>query len=144
MVLRSDELSREIAETREEMGDRLIELRRRGRKAARRTVRIALVAGALAGAAVVGLVAYRMTRPPTFGERVARVVPAGRWSRRLARLNIPSVRLSVNDRAVLEESDSATQRLVLTAARAFGTAAATAAIGMLLRRVTGRESKTTT
>ena len=83
MVLRSDELSREIAETREEMGERLIELRRRGQRAARRTVRIALVAGALGGAAVVGLIAYRMTRPPTLAERVSRVVPSYGWTRRL-------------------------------------------------------------
>ncbi len=139
MVLRSDELSRQIAETREEMGDRLIELRRRGERAARRTVRVALIAGALGGAAIAGLIAYRMTRPPTLSERVARVVPAGRWSRRLAKLNLPSVRLYVNDRAVREDEDSATRRLVLTAARAFGTAAATAAMGVLLRRVTGRD-----
>lgn len=141
MVLRSDELSREIAQTREEMGDRLIELRRRGQRAARRTVRIAIVAGALGGAAVVGLIAYRMSRPPTLSERVARVVPATRWSRRLAALRLPSVRLYVNDRAVREESETSGQRLVLTAARAFGTAAATAAIGIVLRRVTGRDTK---
>ena len=139
MVLRSDELSREIAATREEMGDRLIELRRRGQRAARRTVQVALIAGALGGAAVVGLIAYRMSRPPKFSERVARVVPSVPWGRRLTALRLPSVRLSVNERAVREDSETATQRLVLTAARAFGTAAATAAMGILLRRVTGRD-----
>jgi hypothetical protein len=139
MVLRSDELSREIAETREEMGERLIELRRRGQRAARRTVRVALVAGALGGAAVVGLIAYRMTRPPTFSERVSRVVPNYGWTRRLATFRLPSVRLYVNDKAVREDAETGTQRLVLTAARAFGTAAATAALGIILRRVTGRD-----
>ena len=140
MVLRSDELSREIAETREEMGERLIELRRRGQRAARRTVRIALVAGALGGAAVVGLIAYRMTRPPTLAERVSRVVPNYAWTRRLTKLRVPSVRLYVNDKVVREDSENATERLVLTAARAFGTAAATAALGVILRRVTGRDT----
>jgi hypothetical protein len=139
MVLRSDELSREIAETRDEMGARLIELRRRGQRAARRTVRIALVAGALGGAAVVGLIAYRLTRPPTLQERVLRVVPNTSWTRRLARLKVPSVRLYVNDRAVREDSESTGQRLVLMAARTFGTAAASAAMGILLRRVSGRD-----
>ena len=139
MVHRSDELSREIAETRQEMGERLIELRRRGRRAARRSIQIAIVAGALGGAAILGLLAYRMTRPPTLGERVGRVLPAGRLSRRLARLNIPSLRLYVNDRSVREDEETATQRLALTAARAFGTAAATAAMGMLLRRLAGRD-----
>ena len=139
MVLRSDELSREIAETREEMGARLVELRRRGERAAKRTVRIAVIAGALGGAALVGFVAYRMTRPPTLAERVSRVVPNNGWTRRLAALKLPSVRLYVNDRAVREDSETAGQRLVLTAARTFGTAAATAAMGILLRRVTGRD-----
>ena len=139
MDLRSDELSREIAETREEMGARLIELRQRGRRAARRTVQVAVVAGALGGAAIVGLIAYRMSRPPSMSERVARVVPYTTWSRRLAGLKIPSLRLQVNDRAVREDTESTTERLVVMAARAFGTAAATAAVGILLRRVTGRE-----
>ena len=140
MVLRSDELSREIAQTREEMGERLIELRRRGRRAAQRTVRIALIAGALGGAAVVGLIAYRVSRPPTLSERVSRVVPSTpRWARRAATVRLPSVRLSVNDRSVREDPETAGQRLVLMAARAFGTAAATAAMGILLRRVAGRD-----
>jgi hypothetical protein len=139
MVLRSDELSREIAETRDEMGERLIELRRRGQRAARRTVRIAIVAGALGGAAVVGLIAYRMSRPPTLAERVSRVVPNYGWTRRLASIRLPSVRLYVNDKAVREDAETGTERLVLTAARAFGTAAATAALGIVLRRVTGRD-----
>ncbi|HEX6488602.1 MAG TPA: hypothetical protein VF137_06995 [Candidatus Dormibacteraeota bacterium] len=135
MVQRSNELSKEIAETREEMGERLIELRRRGRRAARRTMQVAIIAGALAGAAVVGLVAYRMTRPPTLGERARRLVP----TRQLAGLRLPSMRMYVNDKQVVDRDDSATEKLVVTAARAFGTAAATAAIGILLRRVTGRD-----
>jgi len=139
MVHRSEELAREIAEAREEMGDRLIELRRRGQRAARRTVRVALIAGALGGAAVVGLIAYRMSRPTTLAERVARVVPANRLARRLAALKLPSMRLYVNDRTVHESSESTSERLVVMAARAFGTAAATAALGIVLRRVTGRE-----
>jgi hypothetical protein len=139
MVLGSDELAREIAQTREEMGERLIELRRRGQVAARRTVRFALIAGALGGAAVVGLIAYRMSRPPTMSERVARVVPAWPWARRAAALRLPAFRLYVNDRGVREHEESTAQRLVVTAARAFGTAAATAAIGILVRRVAGRD-----
>lgn len=135
MVQRSNELSKEIAETREDMGERLIELRRRGRRAARRTMQVAIIAGALAGAAVVGLVAYRMTRPPTLRERARRLVPA----RQLAGLRLPSMRMYVNDKQVVDRGDSATEKLVVTAARAFGTAAATAAIGILLRRVTGRD-----
>ena len=137
MVLRSDELAREIAATREEMGERLVELRRRGRTAARRSVQIALVAGALGGAAVVGLIAYRMTRPPTLSERVSRVVPA----RRLTSLRLPSFRVSVNERTVAEHSDTTAERLVVAAARAAGTAAATALAGILIRRLTGKADK---
>ena len=90
---------------------------------------------------MVGLIAYRMTRPPTFSERVARVVPPVPWARGLAALRWPSVRVSLNDRTVRDDSETATRRLVLSAARAFGTAAATAAIGILLRRATGRDAK---
>lgn len=117
------------------MGERLVELRRRGQSAARRTVKIAIIAGALGGAAVVGLIAYRMTRPPTVSERLNRLVP----SRRLAQLRLPSLRLYVNDKAVAERSDSPAERLVLMAARAAGTAAATTLAGILVRRLTGRQ-----
>lgn len=136
MVLRSDQLAREIAETREEMGERLVELRRRGRRAAKRSVQVALVAGALTGAALVGFVAWRVTRPPTMRERAARLVPA----RRLAALKLPSLRLYVNDKGVAEAGESPTQKLVLMAARAAGTAAASALAGILIRRVTGRKA----
>ena len=136
MVLRSDQLAHEITATREEMGERLVELRRRGETAARRTVRIAIIAGALGGAAVVGLIAYRMTRPPTMSERLNRLVP----SRRLAQLRLPSLRLYVNDKAVAEAGQSPGEKLVIAAARAAGTAAATALAGILMRRVTGRKA----
>ena len=145
MVLRSDELSREIAETREEMGERLVELRRRGETAARRTVRLALIAagvGAALGAAVaVTVIAYRVSRPPTFRERVGRVVPRDlrRRAELFARRAVPSIRLYVNDEAVGERAETTTQRLVLSAARAAGTAAATALAGVALRRLTARD-----
>jgi hypothetical protein len=118
------------------MGERLIELRRRGQVAARRGVRVALLAGALGGAAVVGFVAWRMSRPPTMQERARRLLP----SARLEGLKLPSLRLYVNDRAVAERGDRAHERLVIAAARAAGTAAATAAAGILLRRLTGRKA----
>ena len=147
MVLRSDELAREIAETREEIGDRLIELRRRGETAARRTLRIAVIAaatGAAIGAAVaVGVIAYRVSRPPTFRERFGRVIPTGILERAelFVRRGLPSIRLYVNDRAVGEKTPTTTtERLVVAGARAAGTAAATALAGILLKRVTGRKS----
>lgn len=136
MAHRSDELAREIAETREELGDRIVELRLRGARAARRSVRIALIAGALGGAAVVGLVAWRMSRPPTLRERAERLLP----TRRLAGLRLPSLRLYVNDKQVAEGGESPAEKLVLMAARAAGTAAATALAGIALRRLSGRKA----
>lgn len=147
MVLRSDELSREIAQTRAEMGDRLVELRRRGETAARRTVRLALVAagvGAAVGAAVaVTVIARRVSRPPTVQERLGRVIPLDlvRRAELLIRRGVPAVRLYVNDSAVAEKPESGTERLVVGAARAAGTAFATAAVGILLRQLTGRREK---
>ena len=136
MVRRSDELAREIAETREELGDRLIELRQRGTRAARRSVQIALVAGALAGAAVVGIVAWRLSRPPTMQERARRLLPA----RRLPLLRLPAFRVQVNDKTVAESGRTPAEKLVIAAARAAGTAAATAAVGVLLKRFAGRKA----
>lgn len=145
MVLRSDELAREITETREDMGDRLIELRRRGETAARRTMRIAIIAvaaGAAVGAAVaVSVIAYRVSRPTTVKERFGRVIPRDlrRRAELLARRAVPSIRLYVNDEAIGERADNKTERLVMAAARAAGTAGATALAGIVLRRLTRRE-----
>ena len=78
----ADEISREIADTRGDMERKIVALRERGQRTMRQGVRVAMVAGALAGAAVAAFVIYRVRRPPTWQQRVIRTVPKG-WRGRL-------------------------------------------------------------
>jgi hypothetical protein len=81
----SDEIARQIAETRDEIEGRIVVLRERGEVAVERGKRAALIAaGVGAGIAAVAIgafVLYRMTRPPSTRERIERVIPATWWER---------------------------------------------------------------
>ena len=125
-----DEISRQIAETREDIEDKILTLRERGEVAVQRSKRALLIAagvGAAAAVVVVGaIVVYRMTRPVTARERVERVIPATWWERARnlreswelgIRKQVPPLRLYVGDRQVGEEpAANTTQKIGLTLA----------------------------
>lgn len=142
----SDQLQRQIADVRGEMESRIVELRDRSRRQVRRASRamlVAAVAAAAIGAGAIGVfVAYRMTRPATFSERMARLVPPGIFQRLRhlreslelgLRRQVPPLRLYVGDRQVGEERPAARwERIVIRAAQAAGTAAASAVVSRLI------------
>lgn len=143
-----DEISRQIAETREEIEDNIVTLRQRSEVAVERGKRTLLIAagiGAAAAVAVVGaIVAYRMTRPVTTRERVERVIPATWWERARhlreswelgIRKQVPPLRLYVGDRQVGEElPTNTTQKIVLRIAQAAGMAIGGAMVHRLMSR----------
>lgn len=148
----SDQLNREIAETRSSIEARIVELRQQGRRQVRRYARTALIAigvGAAVGVAAVGIYAmYRYTRPPSRRERLQRFVPTAvalrlrdvarlRESLELGlRRQIPSMRVYVGDRQIGEDPPRSRFRgLAVDAAQALGTAAGTALATSLARRV---------
>ena len=144
----ADEISREIADTRGDMERKIVALRERGQRTVRQSVRVAVVAGAVAGAAIAAFVVYRITRPPTWQQRVVRTVPKG-WRGRLQdlydqgeltlRRGLPPMRLYVNDRQVGKEPPSSTfEKVVIRAAQTAGTAAAAALANKLFENVSGR------
>ncbi|MGH7904721.1 MAG: hypothetical protein ACREPA_11460 [Candidatus Dormibacteraceae bacterium] len=129
------------------MESRIVELRQRGRRTVDRSVRLALIgAGVAAGTLIavgVSLAVYRMSRPPTFGERFERVLPrrfqhlrGGAQALELwARKRVPPMRLYMGDRQPGEEREAPRwERIGVRFAQAFGTAAAS----LLVRRVVGR------
>jgi hypothetical protein len=131
------------------MESRIIELRERSRTQVRRlsrTLVLALGIGAAVGVAVVGgLLVYRVTRPPTTRERIGRVVPKGvlKDLRRVRetlelglRRQVPPMRLYIGDKQVGEEKPTSQwERIAVTAARAAGTAAASAIVARLVDRI---------
>ncbi|MGH7777223.1 MAG: hypothetical protein ACREPI_08615 [Candidatus Dormibacterales bacterium] len=133
------------------MESRIVELRQRSRQTVRRTARLAAlgagVAAALAVAAGVVFVTYRMRRPPTFAERLGRVLPS-RFSRlsavaQAARLwagrRVPPVRLYVGDRQVGEAAPTTRwEKIGLRFAQTFATAAASALVSRLTARLLPR------
>jgi hypothetical protein len=143
-----DEIARQIAETREEIEDKIITLRERGEVAVQRSKRALLIAagvGAAAAVVVVGaIVVYRMTRPVSTRERVQRVIPAIWWERVKhlrdswdlgIRKQVPPMRVYVGDKQVGEEPPSNTaQKIGLTLARAAGTAIGGAIVERVLSR----------
>lgn len=143
-----DEISRQIAKTREEIEDNIVNLRQRSEVAVERGKRALLIAagiGAAAAAAVVGaIVVYRMTRPVTVRERVERVIPATWWERARhlreswelgIRKQVPPLRLYVGDRQVGEElPTNTTQKIVLRIAQAAGMAIGGAMVHRLMSR----------
>lgn len=145
----TDEIAREIRETRQDMERRIITLRERGEVAVERSKRallIAAAAGAAVGTMLVGgYVVYRITRPPTARERMERVIPRRWWSRldnlRDAielgiRKQVPPMRLYVNDRMVGEEPPANTaQKVLMRVAQAAGTAIGGAIVQRLMSRL---------
>jgi hypothetical protein len=143
-----DEIARQIAETREDIEDKIITLRERGEIAVQRSKRALLITagvGAAAAIVVVGaIVVYRMTRPVSTRERVQRVIPAIWWERVKhlrdswdlgIRKQVPPMRVYVGDKQVGEEPPSNTaQKIGLTLARAAGTAIG----GAIVERVISR------
>ena len=151
----SDQLDQQIADVRGSMESKIVELRERSRATVRRSARIALIvvgsAAAIGAAIGAGYVIYRMTRPPTIGERFERVVPPAWWSnlRHLRerfelglRKQVPPVRLYVGDHQVGEEPASSTwEKIAIKAAQAAGTAAAAAVVSRLVSILRGQERK---
>ena len=147
----SDEIARQIAETREDIEDKIVTLRERGEVAVERGKRALMIAaGVGAGIAVVGVSAYvvwRMTRPPTTRERIERVIPPTWWERARGlrnavelgiRKQVPPVRMYVGDRQVGEEPPSSNlQKIALRFAQAAGTAVGGAIVHRLLERFEG-------
>lgn len=149
----ADEIARQIAETREDMGDKIITLRDRSEVAVERGKRTLLVAaavgGAVAVAVVAAVVAYRMSRPPTTRERLERVLPRQVWMtlRQLrdswelgVRKQVPPMRLYVGDKQVGEEPPSSgLQKIALRLAQAAGTAIGGALVQRILQRTSGEK-----
>jgi hypothetical protein len=134
----SDQIEQQIVQVRGSMESKIVELRERGERRvrrARRTVAIVGGAGAVLGVAVIGaFVIYRLTRRPTTGERVRRLVPAGlRSVPRHMRDRVPSMRLYIGDRQVGEEAPTTRwERVAMRAAQAAGTAAASTIASRLM------------
>jgi hypothetical protein len=143
-----DEISRQIAETREDIEDKIVTLRQRSEVAVARGKRALLIAagvGAAAAVVVVGaIVIYRLTRPVTLRERVGRVIPWG-WFDRLGHLReswelgirkqVPPMRVYLGDKQIGEEPPSnTTQKILLRVAQAAGTAIGGAIVQRALSR----------
>lgn len=147
----SDQIAREIADTRSEMEEKIIELRTRGEVVVDRSRR-ALVTGAIVGgvalaAITVGIIAWRVARPPTRRERIERLLPK-RWLIRLGQLReswelgmrrqVPPVRLFVGDRQIGEEPPSTQwQKIGMRFAQTLGSAVGAAAVSHFLARLQG-------
>jgi hypothetical protein len=132
------------------MEDRIVSLRQRGTAAVARARQRMAVAGIIAGvvaAAGAAYVIYRVTRPPTFRQRLVRMVPDPIWRLRDTvelgwRRTIPPMRLYVGDRQVGEEpAGSAWEKVAVRAAQAFGTAVASAVVARLLQQLSGRQRR---
>jgi len=150
----SDEISRQIAETRDGMEEKILTLRERSEVAVRRGKRALLIAAGVGAAVAAGVVAavviYRMTRPTTTRERLQRVMPFAWWDgvkagwesvQRGVRGRVPPMRLYVGDKQVGEEPPSnTTQKIVLRFAQAAGTAIGGAIVQRMLSRFDRKES----
>ena len=142
----SDEISRQIAETRDGMEEKILTLRERSEVAVRRGKRALLIAAGVVAAVVI----YRMSRPTTTRERLQRVMPFAWWDgvkagwesvQRGVRGRVPPMRLYVGDKQVGEEPPSnTTQKIVLRFAQAAGTAIGGAIVQRMLSRFDRKES----
>ena len=109
--------------------------------------RVAIVVGAGAAIGVLligGFVVYRLTRPVTGRERLRRLAPSGldllraRRSARRARKRALPMRLSVGEQQDSEvRSEPMWMRVLVPAARAAGTAVATALARRLVSNLSG-------
>jgi hypothetical protein len=141
----SDEIARQIAETRDEIEGRIVILRERGEVAVERGKRAALIAaGVGAGIAVVAIgafIVYRVTRPPSTRERIERVIPpswweraAGLWSGVEREVRERAPRVEFGERPAGEERAGTVQKIALRFAQAAGTAIGGAIVQRVLQR----------
>lgn len=149
-----DEIARQIADARGDMEEKILVLRERGEVAVDRSRR-ALIAGAIIGGAAiaaiaVGIIAWRVTRPPTRRERLERLMPR-RWLVRLGQLReswelgirrqVPPVRVFVGERQLGEEPPGTQwQRIGMRFAQAAGGAVGAAAVSYIMARIQGAGS----
>jgi hypothetical protein len=147
----SDEIARQIAETREDIEGKIVVLRERSARVVERSKRALFIAAGVGAATAVvivgGIVVYRLMRPVTVRERVERVIP-GRWWERIRHLRkswelgirrqVPPLRLYVGDKQIGEEPPSNTmQKIGIRLAQAAGTAIG----GAIVQRVMSRFDK---
>ena len=151
----ADQIAQEIAATRGDMETRIVALRQAGERTVRTTARrVAIAAGVGAGAALAlgaFILAYRLSRPATPAERLARILPRGWWTRTSRarrdlelrmRRGVPSLRLYVGERRVGEEPDSGrAERIAIRAAQAFATALASAIVSRAIAQATGSRKR---
>lgn len=149
----ADEIARQIAETRDDMENKIITLRDRSEIAVqrgKRTVYAAAAIGAgLAVAVAAAVIVYRMSRPPTTRERLARILPRQVWmslqqirdSWELGvRKQVPPMRLFIGDKQVGEEPPSSGfQKIALRVAQAAGTAIGGALVHRIMQRQSGEK-----
>jgi len=134
------------------MESRIVELRERTRDTVRRGRKALLIAAgvgaAVGAAAVTAFVLYKVTRPTTPSERLRRVFPEAWWDwirngrekvELTLRRGLPAMRLYVGDQQVGEQRPSSTtERIVIRAAQAAGTAAAAAIVSRLVAQFQNR------
>ena len=144
----ADEIARQIADTREDMEDKILTLRERSQVAIRRSRRALLIAAGVGAASAVAVVAaivvYRMTRPTTTRERIQRVIPSTWWERAMhlreswelgIRKQVPPLRVYVGDKQIGEEPPAnTTQKIALRLAQAAGTAIGGAVVQRVMSR----------
>jgi len=133
------------------MEEKILVLRERGEVAVDRS-RKALIVGAIVGGAAiaaiaVGIVAWRISRPPTKRERFERLLPK-KWLIRLGQLReswelgvrrqVPPVRVFVGERQLGEEPPSTQwQKIGMRFAQTAGSAVGAAAVSYILARIQG-------
>lgn len=149
----ADEISRQIAATRDDIEDRIITLRERSEVVVNRSRRALLVAAGVGAAVAVGvvgaIVVYRLTRPVSRRERLQRVIPPTWWDRVRhlghswelgVRRQVPPMRLYVGDKQVGEEPPSSGfQKIGLRVAQAAGTAIGGAIVQRLMSRFDSKD-----
>jgi hypothetical protein len=136
----SDQLGRQIRETRASLESQIVQLRSRSRIQLKRCSRYGLLAlgtGVVVGVAAAGAFAvYRYRRPATRGERLRRLLPH--------RLGIVSslggsFRKNGTAPAPLEKAGPAPrERVLVSIVRAVGAAAGTALASTLVKRLANR------
>ena len=147
----ADEIARQIAGTRDDMEEKILVLRERGEVAVDRSRKALMVGAIIGGAAIatiaVGIVVWRLTRPPSSRERFERLVPK-KWLIRLGQLReswelgvrrqVPPIRVFVGDRQVGEEPPSTQwQKIGMRFAQTAGGAVGAAAVSSIMARIQG-------
>jgi len=149
----ADEISRQIAATRDGIEDKIITLRGRSEVAIRRSKRTLVIAAGIGAAAAVGILGaiaiYRFTRPTSNRERLQRLVPPTWWQRALhlrqswelgLRKQVPPMRLYIGDKQIGEEPPANTmQKIGLRIAQAAGTAIGGALVQRVMQSMSSKD-----